>query len=289
VVKPARLAGCSSGAGIRRLLVGALLCSPITGDAKEASPRPARIPDSAVSLVGSIDEAMVERFDKAVRERNVKTVYIASAGGGERESLQIAEVIQARKMDVVVREVCASTCAHLIFVAGRQRRIEGEAVVMFRSSAAGLSDLFDAVGENVPKDFRPTPDWLEFAAREERLYAKAGVSTSLLLDAQVAQQPRCLVFNRREGKPLGTSLSITYALWVPTRKQMEAAGISFTGFWPKSRRELLRVGAQYMQSKEQPGQVQYLRFGDDDHLWRRGQPKYALKELQACALEEEGR
>lgn len=287
-MEPARRAGRSPRAGFLLVLATALLCCPTTGSAKEAGTT-TRIPDSAVSLVGSIDQAMVDRFNKAIRERNVRTVYIASQGGGERESLQIANTIQARNMDVVVREVCASSCAHLIFVAGRKRRIEGEAVVMFRSSAAGLSDLFDAVGDNVPEDFRPTTEWLDFAAQEKRLYQKAGVLTSLLFDAQVAQQPRCLVFNRRAGKPLGTSLSITYALWVPTRRQMEAAGIQFEGFWPGSRRELLRVGARYMQSKEQPGQVQFLRFGEDDHLRQRDTPKYALKELQACALEEDSR
>jgi hypothetical protein len=270
----------------RTLAAAALLWLPPAGNAKEAAPA-ARVPDSAVLLVGPIDDAMVERFNKAIRERNVKTVIIASQGGGERESLQIATTMQARNMDVVVRDACASTCAHLIFIAGRHRRIEDEGVVMFRSSAAGMADLFATVGEDVPRDFRPTPEWLEFAAQEERLYKKAGVARSLLRDAQMAQQPRCLVFNRRGGKAKGTSLSITYALWVPTRKQMEAAGVSFEGFWPKSRAEMLRASAAVMQSKERPEQVQFLRFGDQDHLRQRGDAPYALKELQACTLEED--
>jgi hypothetical protein len=282
-----RHGGRGNRAGFHRLLFAVLLCGSTTGNANEAVPAAATVPDSAVLLVGPIDAAMVEQFNKAVRQRNVSTVVIASAGGGEKESLQIATAMQARNMDVVVREACASTCAHLIFVAGRKRRIEDGAVVMFRSSAAGMLDLFDAVGENVPRDFQPDAEWREYAEQERRLYEKAGVSTSLLMDAQLAQQPRCLVFNRRKGKPAGTTLSITYALWVPTRRQMEAAGISFEGFWPDSRSELLRVGTRYMQSKDRPGSERLLRFGDDDHLWQRGEQKYAPKQLQACAMEEE--
>lgn len=282
-----RQPGRGSRAGFHRVLFAALLCASAAGHAQEPIPATADVPDSAVLLVGTIDAAMVARFNKAVRERQVGTVVIASAGGGEAESLQIATTMQARNMDVVVREACASTCAHLIFVAGRHRRIEDGAVVMFRSSAAGMLDLFDAVGENVPRDFQPDAEWRDYAEQERRLYARAGVSTSLLMDAQLAQQPRCLVFNRRKGKPAGTTLSITYALWVPTRTQMEAAGISFEGFWPDSRSELLRVGTRYMQSKDRPGSERLLRFGDEDHLWQRGEQKYAPKQLQACAMEEE--
>jgi hypothetical protein len=266
----------------------ASLCCWSAGFAKEAPPRPKlQIPSHAVLLTGQINEAMVEHFNQAISERNVTAVYIGSPGGFELQAMQIAETVRARHMDVLVFAICAGPCAHTIFVAGRTRRIEPNSLVIFGSSSAGLGMLLDRVGDNVPQDFRPDAQWREVMAAQARLFTQAGVSTSLLLDAQLAQQPRCLIFNRRGGKPAGTSMQMTYAMWVPSRKQLADAGLVFDGYWPKSRSEMLRIAAPMLTSTDRSDPGNYVRFGDADNLrnWRQG--KYDFRQLKGCALEEE--
>jgi hypothetical protein len=112
------------------------------------------------------------------------------------------------------------------------------------------------------------------------------VSTSLLLDAQIALQPRCVIFHRRpDGNAGGVSLNgMVYILWVPTRKQLTAAGLAVDGYWPRSRREMARMAARIIQPA---GREQLIRFGNEDHRRRQRGGKYAYEDLRNCALEQE--
>ncbi len=277
-------------AALRSAIVAAtaLLCC---GQASTGEPPPAGIvvPDSTVLLTGSINQSMLDRFNQALKEHDVTTVMIASPGGDERISMQIAEAVQARGMDVVVHGLCLGTCAEYIFIAGHGRRVEDQSLVSFGSSASGLASLMDAVGENVPDDFQPSTTWRDFAATEARLYRQAGVSGSLFLDTQIALQPSCVVFRRSAGKPSGRNLSTAFGQWVPTRKYLASVGVAFEGYWPKSHREMTRIANRLTATSRKTELSEITRFGDEDHLERWADAKVQLKNLKACALEEDSR
>lgn len=253
----------------------------------EPGPEAAAEADSTLVLAGAIDQAMVDRFNAAIAERGIRTVLISSHEGQPVQALQIAEAMLAGNMDVVVRGVCIGTCAQYILVAGRNRRIEEGALVAFHLTATGLAAIGELLGDDAPAEFGPFLERIqELAVREERLYQQRGVSPSLLRDAPVALQPQCVVFQRNQGGELtGLSLSpMTYSLWVPTQRQLASAGLAIDGFWPGSRRQLVRAAGRIMAQEQQ---AQRLRFGDEDHLRRRRDSRYEFRDLRKCALEQE--
>lgn len=266
--------------------VAALLCwtaanggEPVPGAKADA--------DSTLVLAGVIDQAMLEHFNAAIAEREIRTVLISSHEGQPDHALQIAEAILAGNMDVVVRTVCVGACAQHILAAGRNRRVEDGALVAFQLTATGLASIGELLGEDAPTDFQPVLKRIQdLAAREEHLYRQRGISHSLLLEASVALQPQCVIFRRGPGGELtGLSLSpMTYSLWVPTKRQLNSAGLDIDGFWPGSRRQLVRTATRIMAQEKQ---AQRLRFGDEDHLRRRRDGKYEFRDLKKCALEEE--
>jgi hypothetical protein len=243
-------------------------------------------PSTTLVLTGAIDQPMVERFNAAVAEGDIRTVRISSHEGQPAPALQIAEAIATRNIDVEVRGICVGACTYIL-IAGQKRRIEEDSLVAFRLSGTGLASLGSLLGEDFPADFTPGLQIArELAASEDRLFQQRGVSTSLLLDSQMALQPQCVIFHRDlEGKASGWSLNrMTYVLWVPTRKQLTAAGLAFEGYWPRSRREMARLAVRIIQPA---GREQLIRFGSEDHLRRQRGRKYAYEEIKNCALEQE--
>lgn len=262
-----------------------MCCVP--AGAGEPPPAPDPDPDSTLVLTGSIDQAMVDTFNSAIASRNIRTVRISSQGGQAPHAMKIAEGMMAGGMDVVVRAACIGTCAQYILVAGRNRRIEDGALVAFHLSFTGYEAIIDLLGEDLPAGMEPGIKGIsDLAAAEKGLYAQREVSASLLQDSAVALQPQCLIFRRNgAGAINGFSLSrMTYRMWVPSKKQLTAAGLHFEGFWPASRKQLVRVAERLMDPDEQ---AQTLRFGSDDHLRRRRDRQYSFSALKHCVLEEE--
>lgn len=253
----------------------------------EAPPVGAGISDSTVVLTGDINQAMLDRFNRALRERHVTTVMISSAGGDEFISMQIAATMQARGMDVVVRGWCLSRCAQYVFIAGHTRVVEDQSMVSFGSSATGLAALVDAVGDNAPREFRQSTAWRDFAVAEQRLYQQAGIAQSFLLDVELAMQPTCILFKHREGKLKGFNLSTRYQQWVPTRKYLDEAGVAIDGYWPESRRQMTRIANRLTATTSRTELGDMTRFGDEGQLQRWTNARSELKTLSRCALEED--
>lgn len=261
-----------------------LACAQVYGG--EPAPTSDAVPVTTLVLAGTIDQSMVDQLNAAVAERDIRTVRISSHEGQPAIALQIAETIVARNLDVEVRGVCIGACTYLL-VAGRNRRIEDDSLVAFHVSGTGVASIGSVLGEDFPADFRPGLQAAqEQAAAEERFFRQRGVSTSLLLDAHIALQPRCVIFHRRpDGTAGGVSVNgMVYILWVPTRKQLTAAGLAFEGYWPRSRREMARMAARMIQPA---GREQLIRFGSEDHLRRQRGGKYQYEDLRNCALEQE--
>lgn len=264
----------------------ALLLCWTAGHAQDSAPPAGADADAGSTLVlsGAIDAAMLDRFNAALAAGNVATVRISSHTGQTREALRIAEAVLARNLDVVVRGVCVGPCAQYILVAARNRHIEDGSLVGFNVSVSSLAHMNEVLGEDAPADFRNLlPGMKDAVDAERRLYRERGIATSLLVDPLSAMQPRCVIFHRGPDQSIsGLNLSgMRYVLWVPTRKQLESAGVKITGFWPKSRRQMLDASRKLVSS----GSDRF-RYGDEDHLRRNRRERYSLKALKQCALEE---
>lgn len=266
------------------LALAALLCwTAAHGQDPAAASAPGS--GSTLELSGVIDAAMLDRFNEAVAAGNITTVRISSAGGQPKPALEIAEAMLARNLDVVVRGVCVGPCAQYILVAARNRHIEDGALVGFNFSATWLTRINDYLGEDAPEDFRSVQGILDVAAAEARLYERRGVATSLLQDPLLALQPHCVIFHRKPDQSVaGFNVSgMIYTLWVPTRKQLQTAGVRVGGFWPKSRKQMREVAGRIARSG-----IDTFRFGDEDHLRRKRRGRYSLEVFRNCSLEEVG-
>jgi hypothetical protein len=254
----------------------------------EPAPVSGTVPATTLVLRGAINQSMVEQFDAAVAERDIRTVRIASHEGEIVHALKIAEGMVASNMDVEVGVVCVGPCAHYILIAGRNRRIEEGSLVAFSVAGTGIAAIGALLGEDVPADFQSDlhHSARELATTEERLYRQRGASSSLLLDSLLAMQPQCVIFRRGpEREAAGWSLhGMTYNMWVPTRKQLTAAGVELEGYWPRSRREMARLATRSIRPEEA---AQRIRFGDEDHLRRQRGRKYSFEDIRNCALEED--
>ncbi len=74
-----------------------------------------------------------------------------------------------------------------------------------------------------------------------------------------------------------------FAAWVPDRKTLASAGLTFEGFWPGSRREINRLTAAAPRSDP----LRHLYFGSVDTQRLREQKQSSARKLRNCALEEE--
>jgi len=221
-------------------------------------------------------------------------VRITSAGNGNSNgtsrnprnppALWMADAIRERGISVIVRGICAESCANYIFVAARKRMVEADSLVLFGPSVTTLRATQQAVGDQFPPDFEPMFRALDALAESEaRLYQMRGAPLSLLTDSSLARQPYCVVFFRREGTaPQSFSVNLRYGAWIPSREYLDAAGISLEGYWPTSRREVERLARKLVGARL----ARITRFADEDHLRRRGKAPFKMQDIRQCVLEQ---
>jgi hypothetical protein len=189
-------------------------------------------------LEGPVDEAMRQQFQAAVESRPITAVRITSNGNRTRNNprnmpaLWMADAIRERGIEVIVRGMCAESCANYIFVAGRKRRVEQNSLVLFGPSVTTLQGTRQVIGDLFPPDFEPMFRSLDgLVSAEQRLFELRGAPLALLRDSSLARQPNCLVFYRTHGTtPQSFSVSLTYAAWVPSRQYLADAGLEMEGY-----------------------------------------------------------
>lgn len=111
-------------------------------------------PDT-ITFSGEITKDDAVRFGEIYRSTD-KTLVLTSTGGLNEPALAIAgTLIKNRKLETVVRGVCASSCANYLFLAGKTRKIEGGVVGYHGSVRAYLES------EKFRDDLRDTgvPKW----------------------------------------------------------------------------------------------------------------------------------
>ena len=91
---------------------------------------------STVVIRGDMDIDFYERFLDAVRgkEDTIRTVHIDSGGGVTTEGIKLGEWMFERKVDVVVENLCFSSCANYVFTAGKNKTIKSDSIVGWHGS-----------------------------------------------------------------------------------------------------------------------------------------------------------
>jgi len=88
---------------------------------------------------GKIDQEGYEKFEAAIRGRNVQKLLIRSGGGDAKIAAKMASKVFSLAIDVEVNQYCFSACANYIFVAGANKVVPSGAILGFHGGITGDS------------------------------------------------------------------------------------------------------------------------------------------------------
>ncbi len=119
---------------------------PMEGDAAALS-----IEGRTVVMNGSLEEGFYESFLDLVKgqEDEITTLRVSSAGGETDEGIKLGHWIFEHGIDVVVDELCFSSCANYIFTAGRNKTIMAGSIVGWHGSEQQDEHLAQGLGLTV--------------------------------------------------------------------------------------------------------------------------------------------
>ena len=102
----------------------------------EPEPATITVEGSTIAFVGSIESETYRDFLFAVRgkEDQITALRVNSGGGITDVGIKIGEWVFDHDIDVIVEELCFSSCANYIFTAGNNKTIEAEAIVGWHGS-----------------------------------------------------------------------------------------------------------------------------------------------------------
>ena len=142
---------------------------------------------STIIFDGSIGPKTDRDFFDAVngKEDQINSIHINSGGGITDEAMKIGEWIFDHEIDVVVDEICFSSCANYIFTAGKNKIIEKNAIVGWHGSEQ--QDPFIAAGYGITiaelhaRNYEELKEWGELPPGETK---EDFVATMLEMDAE---------------------------------------------------------------------------------------------------------
>lgn len=120
-----------------RLLI---LCAIVSGCATTGA-ESLIVSGETVLIRGPISDTTARRFKEALADANISRVLVASGGGLVEPSLDIANEILVRKLDVEVVGDCFSSCANYIFPEGATKTISGLGVVAWHGNMSHMRHL----------------------------------------------------------------------------------------------------------------------------------------------------
>lgn len=161
---------------------------------------------------------------------------ITSAGGDASAALDIADLVNQRRIAVTVKKFCMSGCAY-VFLASETKTVEPESVVGFHTTVTSMNDLIEQSFIYSGQRMRGNAD-----KRELNLLLNKGISTDILNKADDILGALC-VGKQAPNEPLGDGRSVAFGWkihsWTPSISQMEKLGVQdIAGYWPTSQEEL---------------------------------------------------
>lgn len=124
-----------------------------TGQTSEATGATFSIRGSTLVMSGGINEGTYDDLLRAVgsRQDSIDTIQVKSVGGNVQEAIKIGIWVFDNKLDVVVDEVCFSSCADYIFPAGMNKTIKTDAIVGWHGGAQQYGHIASGLGITVEK------------------------------------------------------------------------------------------------------------------------------------------
>jgi ATP-dependent protease ClpP protease subunit len=161
----------------------------------------------SICFNGQINKASATQAAEMLESKSVKTLVISSSGGSVHYALDMAEYIQAKKIDIVVNHYCVSSCANYLFLAARYKYVtQGSFVGWHGGPEKNLKKIRKDIKRLWKKKLKKVPKTvftenlntsIKFIkndlARQDKLLALAGVSEDLLYINRTREQNAYLV------------------------------------------------------------------------------------------------
>lgn len=194
-----------------------------------------------VRLSGAIRSDDDKKFE-AVLSPAIQRVVLNSAGGQASTALRMAALIEARKIQVIVDGVCASSCANYLFAAGSARSIRSGSIVLWHGAPdeASRMDMRKQLLELMRKDGLPETDVQENLRREDarlsgwiaeqnKLFDRQGLNVDVLYGSSKEQTEQATELFR--DRTVDTPVDFAYL----TTQALRCAGFDLKGgdpSWP---------------------------------------------------------
>ena len=91
-------------------------------------------PDTA-AIRGAITTKLVDTLISHPSAKTLKRLIVTSPGGDAKAGIRLGYWVHAQKLDIEVAQLCMSTCANYVFVAGEKKTIQPGALVVWHGSA----------------------------------------------------------------------------------------------------------------------------------------------------------
>lgn len=141
------------------------------------SPPTISVRNGTLFFDGKIIEGSAENLHRQLEMRRVEKVSFNSIGGDVKEAMAMGLDIHKRKIDVEVRNLCASACANYIFPAGKGKFLSQNAYLLWHGSLhSPASEIIDTGSGQSVEQLMATDAFAELKQQEAQFYQKIGVN-----------------------------------------------------------------------------------------------------------------
>lgn len=137
---------------------------------------------------GSITRESRNIVSKLLINKNITTISINSMGGDIDSALDIATIIHAKKVNIIVRTVCASACANYLFPAGLNKFIGNDSYLLWHGSANSPPEQLQITSDSnilSRNDLFRLPEFVKIKEKERFFYKNLKVNYRLPFCPQI--------------------------------------------------------------------------------------------------------
>jgi len=126
--------------------------------------------EATLKAVGTIDAANAQQFLDALDAPELETLLVTGGGGSVRHSVEIAQKIHDRGLELVVDSYCMSSCFNYFVPAASQTTILPDSILGFHGSAETTAEFLGPLGFMFKGDIKPERDFLDAIGKPQDMY-----------------------------------------------------------------------------------------------------------------------
>ena len=222
--------------GFSLACLGSAACapSPKTASSDACPVDITRTSTTEVSVCGHLTKDLVDRLLTRL-DGSVREITIFSPGGSSVEAIRLAERMDEDNINLRVRGLCASACAHFLFLPAKHVIVEPGSVVLFHHTDSAVAAAAQRAGLTIGAETAANVE------RERRFFVDQGLPVEMLIDPLVRIEPVC-ASRLSDNRLYVATLLRTY---VPSRDIIDGLRENpMEGYWPLSSSEAGPIAEQ---------------------------------------------